>query len=389
MKRLAIVTSHPIQYNAPLFKLLTQRGYVKIKVFYTWGKGVMENKFDPGFGKSIQWDIPVLEGYEFSFVENISPDPGTHHFRGIINPSLHKEIEGWKADAILVFGWSFQSHLKCLRYFSNKIPVLFRGDSTLLDKLGGIRQLLRRFFLKWIYSHVTVAFYVGENNQNYFLAHGLKPAQLIYAPHAVDNERFAGPADSYEKQAVELRKKLGLQPGDLVLLFAGKFEEKKNPFFLVDLINRISDTRLKILFAGSGTLQPALQSAAAKNSRILLIDFQNQLQMPIIYRVGDFFVMPSTGPGETWGLALNEAMASGRAVIASNKCGGAIDLIEDGVNGLIMDLKNNTALTELIDSALNNRQLVVEMGRQSLLKIQAFTFDDFANAIEDFMIHKI
>ena len=119
------------------------------------------------------------------------------------------------------------------------------------------------------------------------------------------------------------------------------------------------------------------------------MDFQNQLQMPSIYRVGDVFVLPSTGPGETWGLAMNEAMASGRAVIASNKCGGAIDLIEDKVNGIILDLKNNTALTELIDSALNNRQLVVEMGRQSLLKIQAFTFGSFTNAIEDFMIHKI
>ena len=148
MKRLAIVTSHPIQYNAPLFKLLTQRGNIKIKVFYTWGKQVMNNKFDPGFGKAIQWDIPILDGYEFSFVKNISPDPGSHHFKGIINPSLNNEIEGWKADAILVFGWSFQSHLKCIHYFSNKIPVLFRGDSTLLDEKRGIKQSLRRLLLK-------------------------------------------------------------------------------------------------------------------------------------------------------------------------------------------------------------------------------------------------
>ena len=389
MKRLAIVTSHPIQYNSPLFKLLADRRNINIKVFYTWGKQVMEDKFDPGFGRSIQWDIPLVEGYEFNFVENISPDPGSHHFKGIINPSLNNEIESWKAEAVLVFGWSFHSHLKCLRYFSNKIPVLFRGDSTLLDVQGGIKQSLRRLFLKWVYSHVTVAFYVGENNRKYFLAHGLKPAQLIYGPHAVDNERFAGHASNYENQAVELRKKLGLQSDDLVLLFVGKFEGKKNPFFLVDLINSISDTRLKILFAGSGALQPALQSAAAKNSRILLIDFQNQLQMPIIYRVGDCFVLPSKGPGETWGLALNEAMASGKAVIASNKTGGAIDLIEDGVNGMVLDLKNNTSLNKLIHSSLNDKQLLVDMGRQSLLKIQAFTFVHIANVIENFMMHKI
>ena len=389
MKRLAIVTSHPIQYNAPLFNLLAEREKISIKVFYTWGKEVMENKFDPGFNKPIHWDIPLLDGYDHCFIKNTSTAPGTHHFKGIINPSLSNEIEVWKPDAILLFGWSFHSHLKCLRYFHNKIPVLFRGDSTLLDEKTGIKQILRRLFLKWIYNHVAFAFYAGENNRNYFLAHGLKPAQLIYAPHAVDNERFAHPAETYEKQALEIKKNLGIKTDDLVLLFAGKFEAKKNPFFLIDLLNKISDTRLKIVFAGSGALQPALQSAAAKDNRILLMDFQNQQQMPAIYRVADVFVLPSKGPGETWGLALNEAMACGRPVIATNKTGGAIDLVENGVNGLILDLKNNASLEELIQSSLNNKQLLVEMGRQSQLIIQSFTFNHIATAVEDCMIHKI
>jgi glycosyltransferase involved in cell wall biosynthesis len=377
MKRLAIVTSHPIQYNAPLFKLLTARGNISIKVFYTWGKEVTENKFDPGFGKVIQWDIPLLQGYDFSFVNNISPNPGTHHFKGIINPTLISEIETWKADALLVFGWMFNSHLKCLRYFHNKIPVLFRGDSTLLDERGGIKQSLRRLFLKWVYSHVDIAFYVGENNKKYFLAHGLKPVRLIYAPHAIDNERFAGPADMYEKQAIEIRKNLGLKEDDLVILFAGKMEAKKNPLFLIDLLKSINDKRLKMLLVGSGALLPDLKSAAAADERILLMDFQNQQLMPAIYRVADLFMLPSKGPGDTWGLAINEAMASGKAVI------------EAGVNGLILDLKNNTTLEELVQSSLDNKKILIEMGRQSQLKIQAFTFNHIIRAIEDCMMYKI
>ena len=50
MKKLAIVTTHPIQYNAPVFKLLTERNNIAIKVLYTWGESVLQNKFDPGFG---------------------------------------------------------------------------------------------------------------------------------------------------------------------------------------------------------------------------------------------------------------------------------------------------------------------------------------------------
>lgn len=389
MNRLAIVSSHPIQYNAPLFKLLTERGNINIKVFYTWGKGALVNKQDPGFGREIEWDIPLLAGYEFCFVENTSAQPGSHHFKGIINPALNSAIEKWGADAVLVFGWAFQSHLKCLRYFHNKIPVLFRGDSTLLDEKRGIKQALRRLLLKWVYRQVDVAFYVGENNKNYFLAHGLKPAALMYAPHAVDNDRFAGPEDLYQKQAAELRKQSGIDQDDVVILFAGKMEAKKNPFFLVDLLKNIPGKRLKILFVGSGALQTDIKSAAAKDNRIVLMGFKNQQLMPAIYRLADLFILPSTGPGETWGLAINEAMASGKAVAASDKAGGTMDLIDDGINGLILDLKNNARLEELIQFSLNDKQKLLDMGRKSQLKIQCFTFSHIATAIEDCILHKI
>ena len=133
MRNLAIITSHPIQYNAPLFKLISERKKIKIKVFYTWEQS-KEKVFDEKFGKEINWDIPLLEGYDYTFVKNISKKPNSGSFKGVINPTLNKEIENWKADAILVFGWNHHSHFKAMRYFKGKIPVYFRGDSTLLMK---------------------------------------------------------------------------------------------------------------------------------------------------------------------------------------------------------------------------------------------------------------
>ena len=82
MKKLAIITTHPIQYYAPVFKLLRQRQKLDIKVFYTWGKNA-EIKYDPGFKKNIEWDIPLLDGYPYEWVKNISQNPGTHNFKGI------------------------------------------------------------------------------------------------------------------------------------------------------------------------------------------------------------------------------------------------------------------------------------------------------------------
>src|SRR5580698_5332804 len=148
--RLAIITTHPIQYYSPVFKLLHARNNINIKVFYTWGELSLK-RYDPGFDKKIEWDTPLLDGYPYEWVKNDSKNAGTHHFNGIINPGLTSQVEAWKPDMVLVYGWAFNSHLKAIRYFKNKIPVLFRGDSTLLDEKGGVKSLLKFVFLKWVY----------------------------------------------------------------------------------------------------------------------------------------------------------------------------------------------------------------------------------------------
>ncbi len=246
MKRIAIVTTHPVQYNAPFFKLLSERGRIQVKVFYTWEQSA-ENKFDPGFGKNIEWDIPLLQGYEYSFIKNISATPGSHLYKGIDNPTLIMEIEAWKADAVLIYGWSFKSHLQCIRYFTKKISVLFRGDSTLLDPQPLLKKLMRFVFLRWVYRHIDFALYVGTNNKMYFEKCGVPGRKLFFAPHAVDNSRFADDeTKNYEKKAAAWRKELMIGETDTVFLFAGKLEEKKDPGLLIDVFIKLKQPGNKV-----------------------------------------------------------------------------------------------------------------------------------------------
>jgi glycosyltransferase involved in cell wall biosynthesis len=331
--RLAIVTTHPIQYNAPWFKLLAAESGLSIKVFYTWEQSQKNEKYDPGFGKVIGWDIPLLEGYDYTFVKNIAPQPGSHHFKGIDNPTLISEIEQWGADSVLVFGWPFKSHLACLRYFKGKIPVLFRGDSTLLDEQQGIKKLLRRMFLRYVYRHIDYALYVGTNNKAYFRAHGLKEKQLCHVPHAIDNDRFSQPDDKYTIEADIWRAELQLADDNFVLLFAGKLEAKKDPGFMLQLAKALQAPHYRFVIAGNGPMEQQLKEAAVHDKRIIFIDFQNQQQMPVLYRMAHVFILPSKGPGETWGLAINEAMACGRPVVSTTLTGGAIDLINNNRTG--------------------------------------------------------
>jgi glycosyltransferase involved in cell wall biosynthesis len=358
LKKLAIISSHPIQYNAPLFALLAKEDKIDLKVFYTWGMDSIKEKYDPDFKQVIQWDIPLLDGYNYQFLNNTSKDPGSHHFKGIINPELNKEIEKWGADIVWLWGWAFDSHLKALRYFKGKKEVWFRGDSTLLDEPKGfnLKKILRRVFITWVYRHIDKAFYVGTHNKAYFVKHGLKETQLVYAPHAIDNDRFDDPKGTYKMQAIQWRKELGISENQKVILFAGKLETKKNPFFLINLAKKLPSKEFIFVFVGSGPLEAELKKQATENC--IFLGFQNQKMMPSVYRLADVFVLPSVGPGETWGLAINEALACGVPVVASDKCGGSVDLI-NAETGFIQHGNNLTACIDWLQKQFTVKQSII------------------------------
>ncbi|WP_183578586.1 glycosyltransferase family 4 protein [Mucilaginibacter sp. X5P1] len=377
MKKLAIITTHPIQYYSPVFKLLHQRQQIEIKVFYTWGEGAM-NKFDPGFGKTVQWDLPLLDGYPYEWVINTSKNPGSHSFNGIANPGLIHQIKNYAPDAILIYGWAYASHLKVLRYFKNKIPIIFRGDSTLLRKESGFKALFKFALLRWIYTHVDHALYVGTNNKAYFKKYGLKERQLSFAPHAIDNERFAQKRDH---EAKTLRDGLGLNDNDILILFAGKFEDIKSPFLLLDAFQSINKKNVHLLLVGNGALENELKLKAAGNPNIHFMGFQNQSYIPVVYQACDLFCLPSKS--ETWGLAINEAMVCQKAVIASDKVGCAIDLIIPDNNGAIF---KESSLTDLVLQLNNlvgkNTDGLKSMGKSSKQIIEDWNFEKQAQAIE-------
>jgi len=187
--RLAIIVSHPIQYCVPLYRRLAARKDIQLRVFFTWHAGERP-QHDRGFGREVSWDIPLMEGYEYELVPNISRSPGTHHFWGIRNPDLVRRVMDWRPDAVHITGYSFAGHLRAIRGLSRRgIPVLFRGDSHLLnDKRRGLRWRLKRFLLGRIYGDVRAFLYVGKHNYDYYRAFGVPKSRLFYCP-AFDRRR--------------------------------------------------------------------------------------------------------------------------------------------------------------------------------------------------------
>jgi glycosyltransferase involved in cell wall biosynthesis len=101
--------------------------------------------------------------------------------------------------------------------------------------------------------------------------------------------------------------------------------------------------------------------------------------MPVVYRLANVFVLPSTGPGETWGLAVNEAMACSRAVIVSDKCGCAQDLVHGGVNGYVFKSGDVKSLRDCMHVSLNNYR---ELGVNSYKIIQGYTYEETVRQLQ-------
>ena len=377
-QRLAIITTHPIQYNAPLFRLLSQRKNIDLKVFYTWGQS-KDEVYDAKFGIIRSWDIPLTEGYEHEFVDNSSKQPDSNRFWGIVNPGLQQKIKAWQPDAVLVYRWSVYSHFKIMQQLGGSPKLFFRGDSHLKNKKKGVSLFFQTMILKFIFRKVEKAFYVGEYNRRYFLKYGLKKQQLIAAPHAIDNSRFAFNALQWELQAEAERKKLEIPEEAIVFLYAGKFYELKQLDVLINVFKQVKNHLYRLLFVGSGEQELMLKELAKEDDRIVFQSFKNQSDMPWVYRMANVLVLPSKS--ETWGLAVNEAMACGRAAIVSDQCGCAPELIVQGQTGFVFKSGSEQELLFCLQQ-FADKQKAEEMGKSALKHIEQFSLERVAEVIE-------
>jgi glycosyltransferase involved in cell wall biosynthesis len=379
--RLAILSTHPIQYNAPAFRCLAARPDLEVHVFYEW-RGPADS-IDPEFGRRVEWDVPLLDGYDFTFLPNAARNPGSHHFRGIDNPTVVESVRSWMPDSLLVYGWAFASHLRVLRALYPETNIIFRGDSTLLDDQRFERRVARRALLKWVYRHIDTALYAGSLNYKYFLEHGVREDQLVWAPHAVDNDRFAADSDSRQSEAQGCRRKLGIHDGDLVFMFPAKLVPGKDPWTLLrafgDLKRSVSDRAAHLVFVGDGELADALRAESAGRDDVHFLGFQNQRMMPVVYRMADIVVLPSLS--ETWGLSINECMACARPAIVSDRVGCGVDLIRSGETGFVFEHGDSVSLKRAMIRFFEHDRLAPEMGRAAYRLIQGWSIDAYARSV--------
>lgn len=113
--KVAILISHVIQYQSPLYRELSKTPDIDCMVYYCWDFGLRTGKKDVHFGQTLQWDIPLLDGYQYTFLKNYSFSPNNSIF-GLINFGIVYELATHRYDALMLYGWN--SITNWLAYFT-------------------------------------------------------------------------------------------------------------------------------------------------------------------------------------------------------------------------------------------------------------------------------
>ena len=360
--RLAYLVTHPIQYQTPLLRLIAAEPDIELKVFFCSDMSTREY-WDPGFGRAIEWDISLLDGYEHEFLPAFGGAERMSFWRPYSH-GLARRLRAGNFDTLWIHGYARWFHWVAM--FSAKrlgIRVLLSDEATPISTpRGPLKRLAKTLFFRALRQACDGYLAIGSLNREYYLQRGVAEDRIFHFPYAVDNARFQAAAATAAERREALHAKLGLEAGRSIILFVAKLIPRKRPGDLLEAYSRLSGDpafgRPYLLFVGDGELGPSLERRAAAQglNSVRFLGFKNQFELPWLYGLADVFVLPSER--EPWGLVVNEAMNAGRAVIVSDQVGCGPDPVRNGENGFVFAARDTAAFAEALRPALDAKGLV-------------------------------
>jgi len=395
--KLAYLVSHPIQYQSPLLRQITEHPDIDLKVFFLSDLSIRSFK-NKEFNEEIKWDVPLLKGFSYEFLPCVGSNDSVSFFRPL-NYGLKRHLKNGNFDALWVHGYNYQNNLRAILTAKKLgIKVLMRGDSTLISTYRSpLKLFFKDKFLKWLFPKCDGFLSVGSLNKSYYQYYKVPQEKIFDMPYAVDNHFFQQNVIKARSHKDHFKASLCLKKGRPIILYAGKLMTRKRPMDLLEAYIKLSkngknEPNPYLLFVGNGEERNRLEMRAKETGwrSIRFLGFQNQSKLPAYFDLCDVFVLPSSL--EPWGLIINEVMNAEKPVIVSDQVGCAPDLVKDGENGFIFPAGDIQALAEALKNITNNPSLAKEMGRKSLEKINSFGYKEnlicLRKALESLINHE-
>ena len=349
--RLAVVVSHPIQHFAPWHREVARIPGVELKVFFCCDWGVV-GYFDPQFQIEVAWDIPLLDGYDHEFLP-IRKRPERLGFWEVDNPDVGRALASFRPDVVQVFGYARRTNWRAVRWARRaRVPVMMFSDSNLAAPRSMARRAAKYAVVRWFYSYIDGALYVGENNRRYHMHYGLPDDRLFRGVLPIDRERLVASVADFAEARQRVRRKHGIPDDAFVVLFCGKLTANKRPIDVLHASAALQREGLPVwaLVVGEGSERAAIEACAQSEGihRLTMTGFVNQSSIGEYYAASDVLALSSEF--ESFGLVVSEAASFGVPAVVTESvgCVGEDDAARPGVNALTYPCGDVDALTDAL-----------------------------------------
>lgn len=378
--RIAYLVTHPIQYQAPLLRRIAAEPGIELHVFFRSDLSV-DGYFDTEFGGRVEWDVPLLDGYDSTFLPAFGGTDQLTRCRPFSH-GLFRHLRRGGFDILWVHGYSLWfNQLALLQARLLGIRTMLRDEATMISRRRSKPKRALKKIFHWALDLLVDRYLaIGTLNRDYYLSQGVKPEKLCEIGYAVDNDYFRGLSARASAGREDLRRSLGLEAGRPIILYASKLTARKRADEVLTAHAEIRrDKRLEpapyLVIIGSGELEPELRRSVrdAAIPDVHLLGFKNQSELPAYFDLCDVFVLPSEH--EPWGLIVNEVMNAARPVIVSSDVGCGPDLVRDGENGFIIPVGDVAGMADALVKTLGEDGLARRMGEAGLERITEWGFE--------------
>ena len=371
--RILAVAAHPVQYQAPLFRRLAAREDVDLHVAYCSLRGA-EAGHDPEFGRTVQWDVPLLEGYSWSHVPNRGN--GEESFWGLLNPGIWKLIR--TGDFVAVF--CYTGYLRATFWIAllaaklSHSAFLFGTDAVSLDSRDRVKWKhdVKRVLWPALFRLADQVIVLSSGTRELMKSLGIAEERVTLAPYVVDNDWWIAQSARVDRAAV--RASWGAKPDDAVILFSAKLQSWKRPADLLRAFAKANLANARLVFVGEGPLRSALEAEAASlgvADRVRFLGFVNQSGLPPINTAADLLVLPSEY--EPFAVVVNEAMCCGCMAAVSDRVGAGPDLVAPVSRDFIYPCGDIDDLSRLLQRALKDIPRLRELGQAARHRMSSWS----------------
>ena len=378
---LAVLMSHPTQFDGPLFSRITQAGLIDLTVYYL-DTGRIAEMVDSELGFSPNWDTAVTEGYRW-----VSCPQG--FLRKLV--FIYREsIASHKYDLVILPGYSALGTTS-LALLPHRQKLGMRLDTAAIYPEAAWKAWCKRVVLPRLFRRFATFHPVGSLTEQFLERSGVSRAKMFRFPYAVDNAYFEEKANHFRQRRERILSDLGISSGTFVVLGVLKFVPRENPVELLRgfYLFREKSRDSALILVGAGALEREMEAYIAANKlsgSVHLVGYARYSELPKWYAISNVFVHPAIR--ECWGVSVNEAMACGLPVVAASSVGSSYDLIREGANGFQYPSGDASALAQCLARIASRPDRGRDLGEESRRLISAWGFEATMKSLES-ALHKI